>query len=94
MTDLEKRAIQALADVKLPSEGWHLRRVEYLFMKLALYPNARLVTTQAGDLWFLVWRYRRQIADAAVVAHADELVNGAMHLAFDDSPQEVSPDGR
>jgi hypothetical protein len=49
------------------------------------FPNARLVETQAGDLWFLVWKFRRQIADAAVVAHADELLNGAMHLAFEGS---------
>jgi hypothetical protein len=49
---------------------------------MTLTPHDRLADTQAGDLWFLVWRYRRQIQDHEVVAHADEIVNGAMHLAI------------
>jgi len=85
VTDLEKRAITALQDVKFPSEGWYEKRSRSLWFKMMQFPNARLVETQAGDLWFLVWKFRRQIADAAVVAHADELLNGAMHLAFEGS---------
>ncbi len=86
MTDLEKRAITALQAVRFPREGWHLERAAVLHMKMTLYPHARLVETQAGDLWFLCWTYRRQIKDEAVVARADELVNGAKRLIFELEP--------
>ena len=94
MDDLEKRAIVALRDVRMPTESWHWRRAEYLYTRLSIMPNARLVETQAGDLWYLCWRYRRQIDDAAVVARADELVNGAMRLAFDGSEESLQREGR
>jgi hypothetical protein len=94
MTDLEKRAIRVLQDVRMPQEGWHARRAQYLFFRLTMQPAARLVETQAGDLWYLVWRFRRQIADREVVAHADNLVNGALHLAFDGSEESLQREGR
>jgi len=94
MTDLEKRAINALAGVRFPAEGWYANRAYFLKMKMDVFPNARLVETQAGDLWFLVWRFRRQIHDDAVKARADELVNGAMHLAFDGSEESLQREGR
>lgn len=94
MTDLEQRAIRAIQEVAMPKEGWHARRASYLFFRLTMQPHSRLVETQAGDLWYLVWRYRRQIADREVVAHADELVNGALHLAFDGSEESLQREGR
>ena len=82
MTGLEKRAIRSLRDVKMPEGNWHGRRAEFLYGVMALDPHRRLTAEQAGDLWYLVWRYRRQIADCEVVMHANEIVNGAMSLAF------------
>ena len=82
MTDLEKSAVVALRDVKVPDKNWHGARIEALNMRLTVKPEPRLGCTEEADLWFLVWRYRRQIADAAVVAHADELMNGARSLSF------------
>jgi hypothetical protein len=94
MTDLEKRAITALQGVRFPREGWYENRARFLEMKMVLGPHARLVVTQAGDLWYMVWKFRRQIGDRAVVAHADELINGAMHLAFDGSEESLQREGR
>jgi hypothetical protein len=94
MTDLEKRAITALAGVRFPAEGWYENRAKFLKMKMDVFPHARLVVTQAGDLWFLVWRFRRQIRDGAVIARADELINGAMHLAFDGAEESLQREGR
>jgi hypothetical protein len=94
MTEIEKRAILALQAVAMPKETWHGRRAEYLHMRLQVMPNARLVETQAGDLWYLCWRYRRQITDAAVVERADYIVNGALHLAFDGSEESLQREGR
>lgn len=86
MTDLEARAIRALRTVKMPAEGWHARRREYLSQRLALQPRARLIETQQGDLWYMVWRYRRQVKDAAVVAESDRIVNGALNLVYEMEP--------
>jgi hypothetical protein len=94
VTDLEKRAITALQQVNFPREGWYQNRSRVLYFKMHRFPHARLVETQAGDLWFMVWKFRRQIEDAAVVAHADELVNGALHLAFDGSEESLQREGR
>lgn len=94
MTDLEKRAITALAGVKYPSMGWYENRARFLKMKMEVSPHSRLVETQAGDLWFLVWHFRRQIQDEAVLAHADELVRVALHLAFDGSEESLQREGR
>ena len=94
MTDLEKRAIAALAGVRFPAEGWYGNRAHFLKMKMEVFPHSRLVETQAGDLWLLVWRFRRQIQDEVVLARADELVNGAMHLAFDGSEESLQREGR
>jgi len=90
MTDLEKRAIAALQQVRFPREGWYENRARFLNMKMVCSARARLVETQAGDLWYLVWKFRRQIRDDAVIAYADELVNGAMRLAFDDQKAFVT----
>jgi hypothetical protein len=83
MTDLEKRAITALQDVVKNQQSWHERRARQLWFRMQGGESAQLVVTERGDLWFLVWHYRRQVKDAGVVAEADRLVNGAMHLAFD-----------
>jgi hypothetical protein len=82
VTELEIRAISALRSVKMPKQPWHWKGVEALNTRLTLEPHARLGFTEAADLWFLVWRYRRQITDREVVVHANEIVNGAMDLAF------------
>ena len=82
MTGIETRAVVALRSVKMPEQGWHARRREFLNGLMALEPYRRLDHLQAADLWFLVWRYRRQIVDAEVVAKANEIVNGALNRAF------------
>lgn len=82
MTDLEQRAIRLLLDVKVPDKNWHGARIESLNMRLTLQPEMRLPLSEASDLWFLVWRYRRQIDDGEIVSKANELVNGALSLSF------------
>jgi hypothetical protein len=82
VTDLEKRAVTALRSVKMPEKNWHGSRAEYLNGLMQLDPKVHLSEWQGADLWFLVWRYRRQIEDAEVVIKANEIVNGAMSLAF------------
>ena len=82
MTAIETRAIVALRSVRMPEQGWHGRRSEFLDGLMKINPDAKLSEWQGADLWFLVWRYRRQIADADVVAKASEIVNGALHLEF------------
>ena len=82
MTGLEQRAIRALREVQMPEQGWHARRAELLYGFLVLDPGRKLDTGNASDLWYLVWRYRRQVADAEVVREANRIVNGAMNLAF------------
>jgi hypothetical protein len=86
VTDLEQRAIRALRGVSMPEEVWHWRRAEYLYFRLQVFPNAKLVETQIADLWYLCWRYRRQITDQEIVARADYIVNGAMQLAYERNP--------
>lgn len=86
MTDLEKRAIAALYQVSANPYSWHPRRIAALNLRATVTPAARLKCTEAADLWFLVWHYRRQIADAAVIAEADRLRNGALRLIFDLEP--------
>lgn len=82
MTVLEIRAVRALRGVRVAHSTWHDRRVEALNKWLDFKPEARLGITEEADLWFLVWRYRRQIDDAAVVARADELIHGRQTLKF------------
>lgn len=86
MSDLEKRAVLALLDVRCKPETWHARRIAQLDLKRALRGEARLIVTESADLWFLVWHYRRQITDAGVVAEADRIRNGALNLIFDLEP--------
>jgi hypothetical protein len=83
VTDLQQRAIRALLDVRVPEKNWHGARIESLNMRLTLTPDAKLGCTEEADLWFLVWRYRRQIENFELVAHADDLVNGRKHLEFE-----------
>lgn len=82
MTDLEKRAVELLLKVKVPEKTWHGARIEALNMWMSLQPERSLRLSDASDLWFLVWRYRRQIDDSEIVRKANELVNGALDLAF------------
>ena len=82
MTYLETRAVTALRSVRMPEKNWHARRAAFLNELMAGDPNTRLSQWQAGDLWFLVWRYRRQITDVEVVADANLIVNGVLSLAF------------
>lgn len=82
MTDLEQRAIRLLLEVKVPEVTWHGARVESLNMRLTLEPDKPLPSFEAADLWFLVWRYRRQIDDLQIVAKANELVNGVLSLSL------------
>jgi hypothetical protein len=82
MTDLEKRAVTALHSVKMPEKNWHARRAKLLYELMEKSPCASLYSTSVGDLWFLVWTYRRQIADRQVVAEANAVVNGALNLEF------------
>ena len=82
MTELEQRAIRVLRDVKVPEKMWHGARIESLYMRLTLHPEFTLPVSEKADLWFLVWRYRRQIDDLQIIAKANELVNGALSLTF------------
>ena len=82
MTDLEKRAVTALRSVKMPEQTWHGRRTEFLNGLMTLDVTRKLTVEQKADLWFLVWRYRRQIDDYDLVATATSMVTGAMSLAF------------
>jgi hypothetical protein len=82
MTDLEKRAIRLLLDVKVPDKNWHGARIKSLSLRMACQPESRLPLSETSDLWFLVWRYRGQIDDNEIVNKANELVNGALSLAF------------
>jgi hypothetical protein len=82
VTVIELRAITALRSVKMPHQSKHPRLVAGLVSRMESVPSAPLPLEKSADLWFLVWRYRRQITDAEVIAHADEMVNGALHLAL------------
>ena len=82
MSDLEIRAITALRSVKMPEPTWHGRRAEFLNGLMTLDPHSHLCIDQKADLWFLVWRYRRQIDNYDLVATAKSMVTGAMSLAF------------
>jgi len=66
----------------MQEKGWHARRAAFLNELMARDANSRLEQRQVDDLWFLVWRYRRQIPDLDVVAEANEIVNGVLSLAF------------
>jgi hypothetical protein len=82
VTDLEKHAITLLRKVKMPERAWHARRAEFLCVSMTVDPNRHLNVDEKADLWFLVWRYRRQIDDYDLVSTARSMVTGAMSLAF------------
>ena len=82
MTYLETRAVTALRYVRMTKKNGHVKRAVFLNALMARDPNTRLDTWQAGDLWFLVWCYRRQITDHEVVTKANEIVNGALSLSL------------
>jgi hypothetical protein len=82
VTVIELRAIAALRSVKFPEKNWHARCAVRLDADATVNPGRPLRIAEASDLWFIVYRYRRQITDREVIARADEIVNGAKHLAF------------
>jgi hypothetical protein len=82
VTVIELRAIAALRSVKMPHQSKHPSLAAWLIAAMEVHPDWKLPLEKSADLWFLVWRYRRQITDAEVIAHADELVNGARSLVF------------
>jgi len=82
MTAIEQAAVRSLLEVKLPPETWHQKFIRRTSLRMASDPLWPLTCGEQGDLWFLAWRYRRQIADPAVIAQADEIVNGALSLRF------------
>jgi hypothetical protein len=82
VTELEQRAIVALRSVKMPEKNWHGRRAEVLSGRLILDAQKALRMDEKADLWFLVWRYRRQIDDDKLIRAANEMVNGALSLEF------------
>lgn len=82
MTELQQRAIKALVTVKMPEQNWHGRRAEFLNGLLTLCVKRPLRMDEISDLWFLVWRYRRQIDDDQLIRAANEMVNGALSLEF------------
>lgn len=82
MTEIQQRAIRSLCNVRVPEQGWHGTKIEKLNMWLTVQPEKPLPASDLADLWYLVWRYRRQIDDREVVAEADAVINGAFRLAF------------
>jgi hypothetical protein len=82
VTDLEQRAIQALCYVMFSKKSGDIFKLARLERSYPLLASTELSIEQQADLWFLVWRYRRQIQDADVVMHADDVVNGALNLRF------------
>jgi hypothetical protein len=82
VTELEQRAIVALRSVKMPEKNWHGRRAECFSGWLILDAKRSLAVHEKADLWFLVWRYRRQIDDDQLIRAANEMVNGALSLEF------------
>lgn len=82
MTVLEQRAIRLLVGVAYAPHSTHTRAAHALYKLFLDDPLWNLSAEQQANLWFLIWHYRRQVNDAEVVARADELVNGALHMEF------------
>jgi hypothetical protein len=82
VTVIEQRAAKLLPEIRYATETWHEPRAKTLFRLCNSDPLWSLTALQQEDLWFLIWHYRRQVADAEVVARADEFRNGALSLRF------------
>ena len=82
MTDLEWRAVRSLMEVTFGKNRSAMGFVSRLYMAMVSDPLWPLTPNDAARLWATCWTYRRQYADAAVKAHADEVVNGALALRF------------
>jgi len=82
MTAIERLAIASLEEVRFAKDTWHMRRAGLLNLRLTIEPGYVLSPNESADLWFLVWTYRRQIENAEVVAHADELRNKRLSFRF------------
>ena len=91
MKAIEQRAVAALSGItvghyyvagkgNVPADAWGLQRAREFYGMLTLEPSRVLTCEEAGDLWYLVWKYRRQIHDDEVLTRADEIVNGALSL--------------
>lgn len=74
--------MNSLLGIAYAPEGWHKSRAHTLYRLFLHDPNCKLNFLEEADLWFLIWRYRRQVRDAELVTHSDEVVNGAMSLRF------------
>jgi hypothetical protein len=82
MTDLEQRAMNALLGITVDTHSWNGRRARILYRSYLIDANRPLLVSEAGDLWLLIWRYRRQVSHPDLVAHADAVVNGALPLRY------------
>jgi hypothetical protein len=82
VTDLEKLAVTTLRSVIVPEQVWHGHAIERLNMRMTIKPDDGLPVSDRADLWFLVWRYRRQIDDDKLIREANKMVNGALSLEF------------
>ena len=82
MTELEQRACRALPGITFSRKSGHVKianRIYRIFLSDPMWP---LSEEEQADLWFLLWRYRRQIDDRELVAHAEELLTGAMTMSL------------
>jgi hypothetical protein len=82
MTDLEQRAAKLLPRIRYAPGIWHEDRAKWLHRVGEKQPDWKLTAHDQADLWFLIWHYRRQVPEARVVAHADEVINGQVALRF------------
>ena len=82
MTSLEQRAVMLLPNISYSAKTWHQDRAKTLYRFLHRDPLWTLTALEQADLWLIIWTYRRQVADAELVAHADHLVNQALALRF------------
>lgn len=82
MTTLEQRAIRSLVSIAYAPHSTHAKAAAVLYELFIDDPLWSLSPEQQASLWFLIWNYRRQVSDAELVARADELVNGALHMEF------------
>ena len=82
MSDMELRAAKALLDCSFGHDRAALGFVGRVYVTLSSDERWPLKSWEKERLWSLVWKYRRQIPDAPLVAAADREVNGALALVF------------
>jgi hypothetical protein len=80
LTRIEQNALAALVGVNVGKHPTAGKRIAELQHRMVISPERRLTPEEAANLWFFVWHFRAQIADAQVVAEADSIINGATHL--------------